>query len=244
MPDKFKVVIEKIKNLQLHEKYESALIFGSLARNDFNAESDVDVIIITNSDYDNTIIHPYINNIKLDLSYYSFKQLKETYGNNLDNLEREPLIARSKILFDKTGNLTEFVEQLNKVQPKKWTAEVEANKRFLMYHANDKVSKNIEKDPISAMFSMHCEINDLLKVHYLINQKWWLSSKKLLADLKTWDSQMYLLLENFLVTTDVKKKYNYWTEIYNYILDQIGGFKSLEENIPETFLDDVKLLNI
>lgn len=156
--------------------------------------------------------------------------------------DREPMIAGCKILFDKTGRLRKLVKKLNNLKPQKWTKELESEQRFLAYHANDKVVRNLEKDSTSSLLSMSIGINDLLKMHYLINEKWWLSNKKLLSDLKSWDVKMYKMLEEFLNTSEIKAKYKFWKEIYQYILSQIGGFKPLNDDIPQEFSEDIKLI--
>ena len=238
----FDIAVEKIKDLEKYDKYEAALIFGSYARDTVNEDSDIDTVVVCDQDKKNTILHPYVGDVKLDLSYYSFEQLKDKCDKEVDKREREPMIARSLILFDKTGELTSLVKELNKITPGKWTNEMEADQRFLMYHANDKVVRNLEKDPISSLFSMSIGVNDLLKTHYLINEKWWLSNKKLLSDLSSWDKKMYELLVKFLELSEVEEKYSYWKKIYEYILEQIGGSKPLDEKIPSEFIEDINLI--
>lgn len=236
-------IIDKIKLLELNPKYEAGLIFGSHSRGGANKDSDIDTIIITNTDRNNIILHPYIDNIKLDLSFYSFKQFNEYMKSSIKKSpDREPMIAGCKTLFDKTGRLTKLVKTLNNVKPQRWNKVMEAEQRFLMYHANDKVVRNLEKDPTSSLLSMSVGINDLLKTHYLINEKWWLSNKKLLDDLRVWDNKMYKLLEKFLHSSDNQEKYVYWEKIYKYILSQIGGLKPLNEDIPQEFSEDIKLI--
>jgi hypothetical protein len=117
---------------------------------------------------------------------------------------------------------------------------MESEQRFLMYHANNKVVRNLEKDPVSSLLSMSVGVNDLLKTYYLINERWWLSNKKLLEDLIKFDIKMFNLLKSFLEASAVKEKYLYWEQIYKYILSLIGGFKQLDEDIPEEFAEDIK----
>ncbi len=241
--NRFQKIINKLKTLKQYDKYEAALIFGSHARGGANNDSDVDAIVISIEDRKEIILHPYIDGIKLDLSYYSFKQFEELTDKGLKKSpDREPLVAGCIILFDKTGRLTKLVKKLDKVRPQKWTREMESEQRFLMYHANDKVVRNLEKDPVSSLFSMNIGVNDLLKTHYLINEKWWLSNKKLLDDLRSWDHKMYELLEHFLKASSIQRRYSYWKKIYEYILSQIGGLKPLDENIPDEFQKDIQLI--
>ena len=52
---------------------------------------------------------------------------------------------------------------------------------------NDKVERNLEDDPLTALLVMHVGLNEFLKYHYQIHQQWWGSSKRLLADLRRWE---------------------------------------------------------
>ncbi len=242
MDQRFKPAIQKVTSLQKHNRYEAALIFGSLARGGANENSDVDCIVITKEDTDKSILHPYIAGIKLDISYSSYTQLEDEFNKTTNKSGREPMIAGCIIVFDKTGRLTELMKRINRVRPMRWTKAMEAEQRFNMYHANNKVVRNLEQDKIAATYSMNMGIDELLKVHYLINRRWWLSNKKLFDDLKSWDKKMYELLKAFLVASTVDEKYKYWDKIYKYVHGQIGGIKPLDDSIPREFKKDIQLL--
>ena len=69
-----------------------------------------------------------------------------------------------------------------------------------------------------------------LKYHYQLQQRWWVSSKRLLADLYNWDTPLVQLIENFVATSDVQIKFADWSAIIDHILAPIGGRQPIAEN--------------
>jgi len=102
--------------------------------------------------------------------------------------------------------------------------------QFMFFHGNDKVERYLKTDPTAALFVMHVGLNDFLKFHYQIHQKWWVSSKRLLTDLSTWDEPLVYLRERFISTCEVEKKYQFWSAIIDHILEPLGGRQPIAEN--------------
>src|SRR3989344_8562376 len=123
------------------------------------------------------------------------------------------MIAESWIIFDKTGSLTKLRRRAQKVRPKKANPKDYQHIQFMAYHANSKAEKYLVSNPISALLSMGININDILKNHYKIQGKWWVSDKRLLGDLKKWDPRLEVLLKRFASTNEVKKKFAVWSKI-------------------------------
>jgi hypothetical protein len=94
--------------------------------------------------------------------------------------------------------------------------------------------------------SMQTNINDLLKVHYSLHQKWSKNDKRMLADLATWDGKMAGLLKEYLTETDVPKKYSLWSRMIDHTLQPIGGrFETLANNCGcLTCSHDLRLLAV
>lgn len=100
----------------------------------------------------------------------------------------------------------------------------------MFYRGNDKVERNLEADPPTALLAMHVGLNDFLHYHYQINQRWWVSSKRLLADLRSWDPPLAQLIEQFVSTCDVQPKLACWSAIIDHILEPLGGRQPIAEN--------------
>lgn len=140
------------------------------------------------------------------------------------------MIAESYIVFDKTNELAKLQEQARLVKPKETSPDQYQFIQFMFYHGNNKVERNLKTDPGTALLSMHVGLDDFLKYHYQLQQQWWISSKRLLADLQRWDAPLAQLIEQFVATSDMQTKFAYWSAIVDHILAPIGGRQPISEN--------------
>lgn len=230
-PERFLAAVQAIERLQSHDRYLAAFIFGSLARLEATEKSDCDVQIIVNEDNPCTNInHPVIEGVKLDLTFLSLSQLKTRTQQEMEKRERLPMIAEAVIVFDKTNQLLPLQEEAKQAQPMKTHPEELQFLQFMFFHGNDKVERNLEADPLTALLAMHVGLNEFLHYHYKIHQRWWVSSKRLLADLRSWDLSLAQLLERFVTTCEVQAKFAYWSAIIDHILEPLGGRQPIVEN--------------
>ncbi len=231
IPPRFHSAYQHVQRLAQHERYRAALIFGSLARGEATGASDMDVKVVT--DEDNTcanINHPVIGGVKLDLSFSSISQFRESLDREIASRERIPILAESLIVFDKTGELTELCEVAKTVQPRKLAPDEIQFLQFMFYHGNNKAERNLQSDPVTALLVMHVGLNDFLQFHYRIQGRWWVSSKRLLADLQSWDPALAQLVERFVAGCDAQAKFQVWSDIIDYILEPLGGRQPIAEN--------------
>lgn len=231
IPQRFLPAYQCIQQLEQHDRYLAAYIFGSVARDEANEQSDLDVHVMVDEDNAcSNINHPIIAGVKLDLSFRSFKQWQERTREEMMQRERVPMIAESLIVFDKTHELAHLQEQARQVMPKGVLPEEHQSLQFMFFHGNNKVQRNLDTDPVTALLVMHVCLNDFLKYHYQIQQRWWVSSKRLLADLQQWDASLAQLLEQFVGTADVYMKFGHWSAIIEHILEPLGGRQPIAQN--------------
>lgn len=223
------VVVQCIKELELHDDYEAAFVFGSAARGDITENSDLDVMVILTEDNSTIdILHPVINGVKLDLSFLSYDQLLQRTKKEIGLIpQRLPIIADSVIVFDKKGRTNSLREHYLHIRPPQFPLEEYDQQRFLLFHANDKVERNINASVPTALLSMHIGINEVLKIHYGLQGKWWLSNKRLLSDIASWDPALVPLLENFLQTQEVGEKFGYWSQILDHVARPLGSYSNI-----------------
>lgn len=230
-PERFMAAVQTIEHLKSHDRYLGAFIFGSLARYEATEQSDCDVQIIVDEDNPCTNInHPIIDGVKLDLTFLSLTQLKARTEREVEQRERLPIIAEASVLFDKTNQLLALQEQAKQAQPMKTRSEEFQFLQFMFFHGNNKAERNLEHDPVTALLVMHVGLNEFLKYHYQMHQQWWVSSKRLLADLRRWDLPLAQLLEQFVTTSEVQTKFTYWSAIIDHILEPLGGRQPIAEN--------------
>ncbi len=231
MSARFKKAIEKVKALKKDSRYLAAYIFGSVARGDTTAESDLDVKVVVEHDNCKNINHPFIDGIKLDITFMSFRQVEESLQQQAKKGDRIPMLAESIILFDKTGELTKLKKKFQKIKPKKYTKEDYQRVQFGIFHSDSKIVRALaKKDFVSAQLGLHVNLVDLLKAHYHIKGRWWVSDKRLVADLKRWDKKLGNLLAAYLKETNLNKKYKQWSTMIDYILKPLGGRQDIHEN--------------
>ncbi|HLZ56474.1 MAG TPA: nucleotidyltransferase domain-containing protein [Ktedonosporobacter sp.] len=231
IPERFQPAYQCIQRLAQDERYLAAYIFGSLARGEATNKSDFDVHVIINEDNPCTNInHPMINGAKLDLSFRSLEWLKATTNRDIERRERIPMIAESIIVFDKTNELVKLKEMASQVRPVPIDPSEYQFMQFMFYHGNNKAERNLESDPITALLVMHVGLNEWLKNHYRLQQHWWVSSKRLLADLRTWDPTLAQLVEQFVATSEVHAKFALWSAIIDHVLIPLGGRQPIAEN--------------
>ncbi|HET8845833.1 MAG TPA: nucleotidyltransferase domain-containing protein [Ktedonobacteraceae bacterium] len=229
--NRFFAASQRIEGLAQYDRYLAAYIFGSFARGEATEHSDLDVHVIVNEDNPcANINHPIIAGVKLDLSFCSLKQLKERTSFEMEQRERLPMIAEALIVFDKTRELVDLQIQASQVKPQEMHPDKQQFLQFMFFHGNDKVQRNVETDPITALLVMHVGLNEFLKYHYQLHQHWWVSSKRLMADLRQWDLSLAQLIEQFVVTSDVHAKFASWSAIIDYILKPLGGRQPIAEN--------------
>lgn len=225
----FNTAIDKVKRLQEHDRYLSAYVFGSIARGEQTKDSDLDVIVEVDKDNDcKEINHPTVNGIKLDITFRSYKQIEKDNVDVADKNKRIPMIAESIILFDKTGKLTKLRNKLKKIKRKKANKKDFQFIQFMIFHADNKAKRSLYEDKASSLLSMSINVNEILDFHYHINGRWWLSNKRLLADLRKWDPRLAKILEKFVVEIDTENKYKYFSQILDHVAKPIGGRKEIE----------------
>jgi predicted nucleotidyltransferase len=232
IPTRFLPAYRAVQRLTEQERYLAAFIFGSVARGEGTEQSDFDVKVIVDEDNECTNInHTVIEGVKLDVTFISLEQLKTATQQEIEKRERIPMIAESLIIFDKTHELAVLREQASQVRPLPVPPEEYQFMHFMFYHGNNKAERNLDTDPLTALLVMHTGMNDFLHWHYRLQQRWWVSNKRMLRDLRTWDPTLAHLLEQFVVTSEVHEKFAHWATILDYILEPFGGRQPISENV-------------
>ena len=228
---RFLAAYQSIEHLERYDRYLAAYIFGSFARGEATESSDLDVhVIVDEGNPCTNINHPIIDGLKLDITFLSLDQLKKRTSSEIEQRERIPIMAESLIIFDKTNELEQLQKRASQTKPRKILPEEYQFLQFMFFHGNDKVERNLEAAPLTALLVMHVGLNEFLKYHYQLQQRWWVSSKRLLADLYNWDLPLAHLMEHFVATCEVQAKFEYWSAIIDHILKPIGGRQPIAEN--------------
>jgi predicted nucleotidyltransferase len=226
LKDRFDAVVQQIAMLQEHERYEGAFLFGSYVTGELHAQSDLDVVVlVTDSDSCSEVSHPKIQGIPVDISFNSFESIERYIHKTLSaNLRRKPWLYDSHILFDKRGRLHELASWVRQnAKPAPHTADDDEDLQLTCYYALTKAQKFVETEPEVALLVMQTDLNDLLRRHYKLQGRWWVSNKKLLHDLQSWDPTMYDQVRSFLTAASIREKFTAWTHMIDHVLAPVGG---------------------
>lgn len=230
IPKRFVPAYKAVEKLSEKDRYLAAFVFGSVARGDAGEESDLDVKVIVEKDNEcRAINHPVIGGVKLDISFESFVQLKESTQKEIDKGKRIPMLSESIIVFDKTGDLKRYKTEVIKTEPKKLGTVDWRSIQFMIYHMDNKAKRLLRRDDAGAVLSMGMNLGDLLGFHYQLQRRWWVSDKRLPADLRVWDGKMMEMVEKFVSVHEAGGKYRVWTEIIDYVLAPLGGRQPISE---------------
>jgi predicted nucleotidyltransferase len=228
---RFEEGVNNVRKLAKFPRYQGAFIFGSVAEGTSNDKSDLDVKVIVDEDSPcENINHPTFDGYKLDITFSSYKQITKFTETEIEKGEREPNLVRGVILFDKTGALTQLQNKVRGLKPNLYTDKDHQFIQFMLYHANNKVERSLKDDPDASLYSMHANIGEVLKIHFKLNGKWWVSSKNVLKDLDNWDEALAVLVKSFVRTADINEKYNQWSLIIDYVTKPMGGRQPITEN--------------
>ncbi len=222
--DRFQVAREQIGRLKADERYQAAFIFGSVARGDASASSDLDVqVVVDREESCAAINHPVIDGVKLDVTFLTFAQLAARTEREIERAARVPMVAESFIVFDKTGELTALRDAAQEARPKPCTpADVQAI-QFGIFHAHDKAQRGLAADPLRALLVMHISVRHVLDAHYQLQRRWRVSDKRMLDDLRNWDPAVATLLEQLVTTSEARPKFAIWTKLVDYVTAPLGG---------------------
>lgn len=227
VPGRVELAVRALEGLAREERYRAALVFGSLAR---GAAEPVDVdavVVVDEAAACEAINHPRIGGVKMDVSFRSMAQLRAETEEAIRVGSRVPMVAESVVLFDKDGELTRLRDEARRVErravdPSEWDFL-----QFLLYHEDDKAHR--VDDPAAALVAMGEGIAGLMQMHYRLRRRWWVSSKRRLADLRSWDPEMAALVEAFVQTAEVEPKLRLWEAIVERVVEPMGGRKAIEE---------------
>jgi predicted nucleotidyltransferase len=230
VPERLRPAVLRIWDLCAVGRYQAAYLFGSVARHEASATSDLDVQVLTDRRNPcDTVNHPVISGVKLDVTFLSFEQLAARTQREIERGNRVPMVAESIVVFDKTGELTQLRASAQRAHPKPCTPSEHQAIQFGVFHANDKAERLLATDPLAASLVMHISVRDLLDTHYRIQGRWQISDKRLLADLRLWDPPMAALVERLVSTVEVRLKFAVWTEIVDYVMVPLGGRQAVAD---------------
>jgi predicted nucleotidyltransferase len=229
---RFRGALRALRNLESDRRYLGVFVFGSLARDEAGTDSDVDAqIVVDDGAPCPNLSHPRIDGVKLDLSFPSMERLRRDTAAEIERRERVPMIAESAIIFDRDGSLRRLRLEARRARPRVADAVAVREIRFLLHHEADKVHRHLVDDPAAALLAMTMGVGDLIGLHYRLRGRWMRSSKRLLTDLREWDSELAARLEAFLLAGGgAAERGRHWDRILDHVSVPAGGLSALGDS--------------
>ncbi len=230
-------VTRAIARLAQYPRYESAFVFGSSATGQVHAGSDIDVMVVLAEDTEHcaNINHPWLDGIPLDISFNTWADVEQKHAALLQQQpRRRPWICTARILFDKTGRLRQFQQQMQTARPSLRPLSERASILFDLHERYTQPGKYLASAPETANLIMHMELGAVLRLHYSLHGRWWVSNKHIPANLQEWDAPGAQLLNAFLQAGPVAEKVADWQALIEHVLAPLGGkdFGPLEQDCP------------
>lgn len=219
-------VVQQITTLQRYDRYEGAFVFGSYVTDELHEQSDLDVVVLVTDEVScPEVSHPRLQGIAVDISFNSFESIERYIHKTLSAaLRRKPWLYDSQILFDKQGRLHELARWVQQhAKPALHAADDDEDLQLFCYYALTKAQKFVKTEPEVTLLVMQTDLNDLLRRHYKLQGRWWVSNKKLLRDLQSWDPTMHEHLQSFLTTATITEKFTAWSHMIDHLLASVGG---------------------
>ena len=219
-------MVEYLKKLRNDDVIEAVMLFGSAARDELKVSSDIDAIIIVDDEIlgKGHTLHPVISDVKLDLGVYTFESFEKETKKQAEKIDRIPMVGDSKVLFDKTGNLTKLRESYIESKPI-LTDDYRQFCKFMITHNNEKVLNN-KNDLLNLVFLIGTNLEDSLKRHYQLQGRWRIADKRIIKDLEKWDLKLHGLVISLIEEVNPKKKLEKWTAMNKYLYE-VNQIKSV-----------------
>jgi hypothetical protein len=234
--NRYEWVAQGIARLANYERYEGALIIGSFATGGLHAGSDLDVIVVVNTETGHCahMSHPQVDGVPMDISFNTWAEVeRQAEPIPTQGLLKRPLLYGARILFDKTGRLRRLLEGMMRaarptLRPKSDAEAIQAE----LYVCYAKPGNCLKTAPHTADLLMHLKLGDVLRLHYTLHGRWWAGEKHIPEDLKEWDEPFFHLLMDFLRASPVEAKYACWQALIEHVLLALGGmdFRRMEND--------------
>jgi hypothetical protein len=128
------------------------------------------------------------------------------------------MFSESIVLFDKLGRLAalkaKLLDQLSGSRVHLLQREQAVH---AVTYAKVKVQRLLEVDEPAGLLAMQLSLSDVLKSHYRLSARWWPGTKRLFADVASWDDELYRILNRFLSAT-ASERQKFWSEIIAHVL--------------------------
>lgn len=186
-----------IENLKNQENVQGIVLFGSWARGNQRANSDVDLLIIVNKGYKRTA--EYLDGQAFEIIYTTVQGAKDYYKTDLDATQRFWKIA--KILFDRDGSAEDVKQFAINLTSEGKKPLGDDTLRHFEFDAQDQISfakdTHNNGDIATANLILSIKMAALTEIYFDTIQEWRPAPKQALSEIKNINSELYDLFKRF-----------------------------------------------
>ena len=224
--DYYKAFLDVVENIKEQSNVSAVLLIGktgSTIESEFNNLSDVDLLVV----YDSNIVFERqveeIDGVPFDISYISIYDL-------ITQIEaKSPLWINitigSKIYYSKNELIFGIIDRVKDIYFSGTAKLKEEDIHFIRFSLTQKyadVSKRM-KDVILSSYLMLKLFDRVIEDYYKLNSIWYPREKYLFDDLEATDKELCRLSKDFIYECTAKRKLILLKEILERVLEPFGG---------------------
>lgn len=192
-----KATLDFLDNLKSREDVLGVVLFGSWARGNQRATSDVDLVVIVKEGYKRSV--EYLDGQAFEIIYTTAQGAKDYYKTDLDATHRFWKIA--KVLFDKDGAVADIKKFAAELTEKGKKPLSDDTLRHFEFDAQDQVrfAKDTHESGsiATANLILTSKIATLAEIYFDTIGNWRPAPKQLFSEIKNINRELHDLFERF-----------------------------------------------
>ncbi|UZE92957.1 MAG: nucleotidyltransferase domain-containing protein [Candidatus Nealsonbacteria bacterium] len=192
---------KKVKELIKNPNVKGIIIFGSIARGDYDANSDIELKVIDKGIKDHKVLLSREGEVDFNIHFNHSLNLKKR---KQVKWRIEPPFAKSWIVIDKTGELRKL-QQFDQKMSKKGREPLEKEEKLSFSHRLAELvreCKRFHNNPATLFLLLSEFIRSSLQFYYALNRIWWPGFKKVMDDIENRNSDIAKLIKEVISQGD------------------------------------------
>ncbi len=222
-------LIDSVAQELREESYSiGALLHGSFAAGTQHAQSDVDILCVTNTDWFSKEIRE-VEGVEVEIQRIPEEKVRADFARRLptNNNFMLSIFIEGRILFDNNGLMHRLVQEAkefwNQGPPKPSSFEVFMGRSFYRHRLNE-VKRLVEGDDPGGLSRVmmgllfHNSVYGYCKTH----QKWAMKFSHLLESFRQEDPEFYELCTSYLASNAKEEGLKWLQSIVNAVMEPVG----------------------
>ena len=231
-----------VEELRAEDSTVGVLLHGSFARGKQHADSDVDLLCVTDQDWFSKEIRR-LNGFEIEVQKMPVTKVRSDFTQRLptNNNFTLSIFVEGRVLFDRDGEMQRLVEEAHalwqKGPPRPGAFEIMLGRSFFRHRLTEVKRLAAGDDPQGiARVMMDLFFYNALYGYCKTHCKWALKFNHLLQSLETEDPDFYLLCTSYLGSSSDKQRVQWLEKIVDAVMKPVG-WGSVEYQTPQVALN-------